>query len=277
MLDTNIDMAGDCQTNVHTPAQTALGSTPWKPTMKLYSNATEDIILPQIRNLISKDLSEPYSIYVYRYFLSNWPKLCLLAFDPEKEVENDLIGVVICKIEGHESRSTTTPPTMRGYIAMLAVDKNFRRRGVALNLIYQTIQNLAMAGADEIVLEAEESNKSAIRLYQRLGFLASKKLHRYYLNGSSAYRLVLPLEKLLYPALPETVRRFRDHDIGEEDVEDETQVATRGLSFGNNQEYDTGESTDSGDDYTSYGSPDFASEDETADTRVTGGPNQGEV
>jgi len=188
-----------------------------------------------------------------------------------------LIGVVICKIEGHESRSTTTPPTMRGYIAMLAVDKNFRRRGVALNLIYQTIQNLAMAGADEIVLEAEESNKSAIRLYQRLGFLASKKLHRYYLNGSSAYRLVLPLEKLLYPALPETVRRFRDHDIGEEDVEDETQVATRGLSFGNNQEYDTGESTDSGDDYTSYGSPDFASEDETADTRVTGGPNQGEV
>ncbi|EPE34376.1 Acyl-CoA N-acyltransferases (Nat) [Glarea lozoyensis ATCC 20868] len=48
-------------------------------------------------------------------------------------------------------------------------------------------------GADEVVLETEESNVAAMRLYERLGFLRSKKLHRYYLNGSSAYRLVLRL------------------------------------------------------------------------------------
>jgi peptide alpha-N-acetyltransferase len=33
-----------------------------------------------------------------------------------------------------------------------------------------------------------------MRLYERLGFLRSKKLHRYYLNGNSAYRLVLLLK-----------------------------------------------------------------------------------
>lgn len=30
-----------------------------------------------------------------------------------------------------------------------------------------------------------------MKLYERLGFLRSKRLHRYYLNGNSAYRFVL--------------------------------------------------------------------------------------
>lgn len=29
--------------------------------------------------LITKDLSEPYSIYTYRYFIHNWPHLCILV------------------------------------------------------------------------------------------------------------------------------------------------------------------------------------------------------
>ncbi|VDO76628.1 unnamed protein product, partial [Onchocerca flexuosa] len=35
-----------------------------------------------IMRLITKVLSEPYSIYTYRYFIHNWPKLCLLRFVP---------------------------------------------------------------------------------------------------------------------------------------------------------------------------------------------------
>lgn len=35
--------------------------------------------LYDIMALISKDLSEPYSIYTYRYFLYNWPELCVLV------------------------------------------------------------------------------------------------------------------------------------------------------------------------------------------------------
>jgi peptide alpha-N-acetyltransferase len=34
-----------------------------------------------------------------------------------------------------------------------------------------------------------------MKLYERLGFLRSKQLHRYYLNGNSAYRLVLYLKE----------------------------------------------------------------------------------
>jgi len=48
-------------------------------------------------------------------------------------------------------------------------------------------------GADEVVLETEVENVGARRLYEKLGFLRSKKLWRYYLNGNTAFRLVLHL------------------------------------------------------------------------------------
>ena len=44
-----------------------------------YDPAREAELLPQIRQLISTDLSEPYSIYVYRYFLYQWADLCFLV------------------------------------------------------------------------------------------------------------------------------------------------------------------------------------------------------
>lgn len=44
-----------------------------------YEPAKEELFLPVIRQLISKDLSEPYSIYVYRYFLYQWGDLCYMV------------------------------------------------------------------------------------------------------------------------------------------------------------------------------------------------------
>ncbi|KAF2997518.1 N-alpha-acetyltransferase mak3 [Neopestalotiopsis sp. 37M] len=162
-----------------------------------YEHALEEQYLPAIRALISKDLSEPYSIYVYRYFLYQWAHLCFMALNPN---DNSLVGVVICKLEHHASHS---PPTYRGYIAMLAVASAYRGHGIATALVKRAIDTMAERNADEIVLETEETNKPAMRLYERLGFLRSKKLHRYYLNGNSAYRLVLLLKSQMPAPLPE--------------------------------------------------------------------------
>ncbi|KAK4068446.1 uncharacterized protein Triagg1_7385 [Trichoderma aggressivum f. europaeum] len=153
-----------------------------------YEHRLEGQYLPAIRALISKDLSEPYSIYVYRYFLCQWSHLCFMALDPE---DSSLIGVIVCKLEVHSSHS---PPTRRGYIAMLAVAAHFRGRGVATALVKKAIDAMANRNADEIVLETEETNTAAMKLYEGLGFIRSKKLHRYYLNGNSAYRLILLLK-----------------------------------------------------------------------------------
>ena len=41
-----------------------------------------ELQMNNIMTLITKDLSEPYSIYTYRYFIHNWPKLCFLVSFP---------------------------------------------------------------------------------------------------------------------------------------------------------------------------------------------------
>ncbi|RMD42035.1 hypothetical protein DV735_g3105, partial [Chaetothyriales sp. CBS 134920] len=151
-----------------------------------YSLDKEAEFLPQMRELISKDLSEPYSIYVYRYFLFQWAELCFMAVDEDDD--NKLVGVVICKLEQHRGGP------LRGYIAMLATREEYRGQGIATTLVSKAISLMIERGADEIALETEETNTAAMKLYERLGFLRSKKLHRYYLNGNSAYRLLLYLK-----------------------------------------------------------------------------------
>ncbi|EMT68667.1 acyl-CoA N-acyltransferase [Fusarium oxysporum II5] len=169
-------------------APTKIDNLPGELRYVQYEHALEAQYLPAIRALISKDLSEPYSIYVYRYFLCQWAHLCFMALNP---VDSSLIGVIVCKLEVHASHSN---PTRRGYIAMLAVASDFRGHGIATTLVKKTIDAMTKRNADEIVLETEETNVAAMRLYEQLGFLRTKKLHRYYLNGNSAYRLVLPLK-----------------------------------------------------------------------------------
>jgi peptide alpha-N-acetyltransferase len=97
--------------------------------------------------------------------------------------------VIICKLEPHRSG------TLRGYIAMLAVQSSHRGRGIASKLVKMAIEIMAARAADEIVLETEVSNTASLKLYERLGFLRSKRLHRYYLNGNAAFRLILYLKE----------------------------------------------------------------------------------
>ena len=43
---------------------------------KQYSGEHE---LQLVTDLIDKELSEPYSIFTYRYFINQWPQLCFLV------------------------------------------------------------------------------------------------------------------------------------------------------------------------------------------------------
>uniref|UniRef100_A0A914VEU9 N-terminal methionine N(alpha)-acetyltransferase NatC n=2 Tax=Plectus sambesii TaxID=2011161 RepID=A0A914VEU9_9BILA len=138
--------------------------------------------MADIMRLITKDLSEPYSIYTYRYFIHKWPELCLLAYDT---VKGEYVGSIVCKLDlSRQNRR-------RGYIAMLAVDENCRRLRIGTRLVVQAIENMQKSGCDEVVLETEVTNLNALRLYQNLGFVREKRLFRYYLNGVDAFRLKL--------------------------------------------------------------------------------------
>lgn len=140
-----------------------------------------------LKKLIDADLSEPYSIYVYRYFLNRWPELTFLAFDDESESPDTPIGCVICKSELHRSRR------MRGYIGMLAVESKYRGRGIAKTLVKNVMEKMQRDGCDEIMLETEVENKVALSLYEGMGFIRMKRMFRYYLNEGDAFKLILPL------------------------------------------------------------------------------------
>ncbi|KAL5118415.1 hypothetical protein ACEQ8H_003591 [Pleosporales sp. CAS-2024a] len=171
-----------------------------------YQTSDEEHHLPSIRQLISKDLSEPYSIYVYRYFLYQWGHLCYMALDPSTSA---LIGVIICKLEHHRSG------TFRGYIAMLAVQEAHRGQGIASKLVQLAIEAMTARDADEVVLETEVTNTASLKLYERLGFLRSKRLHRYYLNGNAAFRLILYLNEGTALKRPQIAA----HQVGEAPIQ----------------------------------------------------------
>ncbi|KAH9922300.1 acyl-CoA N-acyltransferase [Epithele typhae] len=136
-----------------------------------YSGESE---LPHIMALVQHELSEPYVIYTYRYFLQQWPHLAFLAYPSQS---SDPVGVVRC--------------CEQGYIAMLSVHKNWRKRGIASTLVRRSIDIMKKHGVEEVVLETEFDNAAALSLYESLGFMREKRLFRFYLNGKDAFRLVL--------------------------------------------------------------------------------------
>jgi len=152
-----------------------------EPLPVTYVSYTDETQMPLIMRLIQKDLSEPYSIYTYRYFIHNWPNLCFLAMAGP----GHCVGAIVCKLDLHKKVSR------RGYIAMLAVDEGFRKRKIGSTLVKKAIEAMVLDSADEVVLETEITNKPALRLYEALGFVRDKRLFRYYLNGVDASRLKL--------------------------------------------------------------------------------------
>lgn len=85
----------------------------------VYKPYLSELQMPSIVKLMKSSLSEPYSIYTYRYFIHKWPQLCKLAMS-----EGECVGAVVCKLELHHYN------VRRGYIAMLAVAKDFRRKKI---------------------------------------------------------------------------------------------------------------------------------------------------
>lgn len=56
----------------------------------------------------------------------------------------------------------------------------------ARRLVELAIDRMEAAGADEIVLETEFDNGPSLALYEALGFVREKRLHRFYSNGKDA-------------------------------------------------------------------------------------------
>lgn len=178
------------------PSSVSIPSSPSASTSSVahngisYSPYTSELELPLISSLIEKELSEPYIIYTYRYFLNQWPQLCWIAREPPASAPQDHegsasvpastgVGVIVCKLDRHLKGERK----LRGYIAMLSVAPSHRGKGIASHLVKLAMAAMIKLGAEEVVLETEADNEASLGLYERLGFMREKRLHSFYLNG----------------------------------------------------------------------------------------------
>lgn len=160
-------------------------------------------LFAQVMAMISDELSEPYSIFTYRYFVSNWPELCLYvtkgatvtAVSKSKAHLNSLLSqAVFCRVERCRN---TSKLARNGYVAMLVVNSRYRRFGIATRLISHSINRMFALGCNTVTLESEVCNKIALTLYGKLGFVRDSRLSTYYMSGTDAYKLSLRLTKTI--------------------------------------------------------------------------------
>ena len=143
----------------------------------------EEMIEP-IMDIISRYLSEPYPIYTYRYFLNLWPDCTICCYD--KKNNNKFIGVIIGNCENKKNNKK------QGYIAMLAVEIEYRKKGIGKKLVLNLLKILKdVYDVNEYSIETEVDNYAALYLYESLGFIRTKMFINYYLNGNNAYKLKL--------------------------------------------------------------------------------------
>ena len=153
---------------------------------RCYNNEQDD--MHQISALIENELSEPYSIFTYRYFVNNWPNLCIIAEDINIKSKDKIIGVIICRLTNDRDHR------LRGYIAMLAVNINYRKK-IGSTLVKKAMKQMKNLSCELVVLETEITNKGALALYEKLNFVRDIRLYKYYLNGIDAFRLKYWMKK----------------------------------------------------------------------------------
>ncbi len=79
----------------------------------------------------------------------------------------------------------------------MAVDKNFRRKGIAEALSYASFEKAKKLGAATVILYSNTKNAAAIKLYEKLGFEHVQVENDVYERAN--VKMVLPLDKLESP------------------------------------------------------------------------------
>jgi [ribosomal protein S18]-alanine N-acetyltransferase len=79
-------------------------------------------------------------------------------------------------------------------LASIAVLPNYRGRGVATRLLKTTRRNVRRRGATAMWLMVRPDNKTAVSLYQTLGFVRTSSVRAYYEDGSAGWRMRVMLE-----------------------------------------------------------------------------------
>ena len=99
----------------------------------------------------------------------------------DEDGEKYIIGVIVCWLLVDEI-----------HIATIAVDPNYRRKGIATAMLLFAITKLAAKGAKQATLEVRQSNFAAQSMYRKFGFVVVGQRRAYYKDtGEDALLMTL--------------------------------------------------------------------------------------
>lgn len=129
-----------------------------------------------IRKMLIDDYDEVYALWMscagmglnnlddskagIEQFIKRNPNTCFVA-----ENGNRLVGVIMA---GNDGR--------RGYIYHTAVNSQYRKQGIASQLVYAALQALKQCGINKVALVAFERNKNGNQFWENQGFTVREDL-----------------------------------------------------------------------------------------------------
>ena len=120
--------------------------------------------------------SEAYERQTIHDLLSSPDTLCFKTVAPDDELAGFAIGVV--------------EPKFRGHVVVLGVSPDYRRRGVATELMQQLEDAFRSRSVHLMHLEVRTTNDGARALYEGLGFRVAGRRLGYYTNGDDGFLMV---------------------------------------------------------------------------------------
>jgi ribosomal-protein-alanine N-acetyltransferase len=129
--------------------------------------------IPAVFSLDKKSLTLPWSERSYLFEIrENKTSIPLVAIQTNDGKVEHLAGfIVVWTIEDE------------AHVGTVAVDKEFRRQGIAQKLISTAIQEAKDRGAQKVFLEVRAGNLPARALYQKLGFVDFDLRKKYYCDN----------------------------------------------------------------------------------------------
>jgi len=173
--------------------------------------------VPAIQRCNLACLPENYNSQFYCSHLRQWPDLALVAEEIHHPQQNELtedrqpqsrktfpgftggqdepkiVAYVLGKVETRRSIDYDNPTSRRdsmerlGHVTSLAVQKDFRRLGLAKAMMTQLHHHLQHHGIASCGLHVRTSNLAACRLYQDDGYQIDQIIKSYYQDGEDAY------------------------------------------------------------------------------------------
>lgn len=171
--------------------------------------------VPAIQRCNLDCLPENYNSQFYCSHLRQWPDLALVAEEIDHPQPNELsesrktpfsgfssgpinnepkiVAYVLGKVETRPAIDYDDPTSRHdrverlGHVTSLAVQKDFRRLGLAKAMMTQLHHHLKHHGIASVGLHVRTSNLAACRLYQDDGYQIDQIIKSYYQDGEDAY------------------------------------------------------------------------------------------